>query len=365
MISGEKRRIPFCVRVVADVPTVGRDTLGIGNTKGITLFLEGEAMNSFNNNLLKYTSEEENVLRARLQAIRTAIPAEHPSEKGRSVEMAVHRFFRDILPNEYGLTTGFIAYHVNECIEETRTPTENGVRYHYRYNHETDAIALSSQLDLIIYDAMRYAPIARIEGCDIVPLEAVFGYVEVKSWIDNSRDNSGMTPLQKILRQSQKLRDMKVKLYWLSEPDTYTKVVLMPFPLIETIPIRAYAFVLSTDESLGGPSQIKELLEQKESRSLNGFLTSMYIQSCGHFWSHHAETVDDPKIGTFEYSEEHPLAAFKIALLASLSRFPRADRTWTLALDRYYTNAYARAAEVTVTKAKGKVPTTEVWIGEP
>ncbi len=228
-------------------------------------------MESFNSNLLKFTTEEENILRARLQAIRVAIPPEHPSDKGRSVELAVYKFFRDILPNEYGLTTGFIAYHTNDCIEETIVPTETGHRYDYRYTPDRDAIALSSQLDLIIYDSIRFAPIARLESCDIVPFEAVIGYVEIKAWINNDRDKPGLTPLQNILSQSKNLRDIKVKLFWLSEPGKYTKTFLLPSPLVEAIPIRSYVFVLSVDKSLGGFMGIKEQLESEESKNLGGF----------------------------------------------------------------------------------------------
>ena len=139
----------------------------------------------------------------------------------------------------------------------------------------------------------------------------------------------------------------------------------MPYPLVETIAIRSYAFIMSADQSLGGLNGIKNLLEERETQSIDGFLTSMYIQDCGYFRSHHAETTDDSQIGTFECIEEHPLVAFKIALLGSLSRFPRADRAWTVAIDRYYDNSSVRAADVTVTKEKGKVPTVEVWVGEP
>ncbi len=74
----------------------------------------------------------------------------------------------------------------------------------------------------------------------------------------------------------------------------------------------------------------------------------MYIQDCGYYRSHHAETDDDPEIGTNECTDENTLAAFKMDLLTSLSRYQRADRYWTLAIDRYYSNSHARRSVGTV-----------------
>jgi len=101
------------------------------------------------------TRLEDAALSAKLEAVRAIIA--HAGEKGRALEEAVTSLLRDILPAEYGLSTGFIAYHADE------------------------AVRLSPQLDIIIYDAVRTGPLARFTACDVIPLEAVLGYVEVKA----------------------------------------------------------------------------------------------------------------------------------------------------------------------------------------
>src|SRR5688572_5703854 len=100
---------------------------------------------------------EEALLRARLEATRRAIS--HPGDKGRNLELQVRRVLRELLPSEYGLTTGYVVWL-----------SPNGPQ-------------LSTQLDVIIYDAVRYSPVVSLESCDVLPLEAVYGYVEVKASI--------------------------------------------------------------------------------------------------------------------------------------------------------------------------------------
>ena len=84
---------------------------------------------------------EEDLLVAKLESVRASIS--HAGEKGRALERAVHSLLRSILPAEYGLSTGFVVFH-----------TDDGPR-------------LSSQLDIIIYDAIRSGPIISIETCDV------------------------------------------------------------------------------------------------------------------------------------------------------------------------------------------------------
>ena len=93
---------------------------------------------------------EEELLVAKLQATRKAIF--HAGEKGRALEYEVRTLLRRILPAEYGLSTGFVVYHT------------------------TDGPCLSSQLDIIIYDALRSGPIISLETCDVFPLE---GYLRI------------------------------------------------------------------------------------------------------------------------------------------------------------------------------------------
>ena len=103
---------------------------------------------------------EETLLLARLDAIRSSIT--HSGEKGRALEHAVCSLLRGLLPSEYGLSTGFVVW---------LSPT---------------GPKLSQQLDIIIYYAIRSGPIIKLDTCDVFPLEAVYGYVEVKATLRSS-----------------------------------------------------------------------------------------------------------------------------------------------------------------------------------
>lgn len=97
--------------------------------------------------------------------------------------MSVREFLRELLPAEYGISTGFIAYHIADCIEEHEYTEEGVPTYDCRYIAEKDEIRVSSQIDVIIYDALRFGPIVRLGASDVFPLEAVYAYAEVKSII--------------------------------------------------------------------------------------------------------------------------------------------------------------------------------------
>ena len=146
-------------------------------------------MNSptFEPDLSKLYDIEEAELTARLDATRAVLS--HGGEKGRALEGEVSKLLRPILPSEYGLSTCFIAYE-----------------------DEEGCFRLSSQLDIIIYDALRCGALARFESCDVFPLEAVYGYIEVKAAIDTSTiDKPPLDSLEYCIKKSTELRGMRTR----------------------------------------------------------------------------------------------------------------------------------------------------------
>ncbi len=260
---------------------------------------------------------DEEILSARLSIIRAGIS--HPGEKGTSVEYQVMQFLRSFLPGEYGLSTDFIAYHDN-CI--------SGSEKKPKYNEQKDQILLSPQLDIIIYDALRFGPLLSLGSCDVFPLEAVFAYVEVKSKLES------VTMIRNILKQSRRLRKPQTKFYGAPKKDTYTKTALVAGGKLMSI--RSFVFALDANDALGDHLEIKRKIEE-EIRKTNGFLTGMYVQGKGYFQSHPAETADDPLIGTIDaVAARNALLSFKLSLLSALSRFPRIETNWVPAIHTYY-----------------------------
>ena len=82
---------------------------------------------------------------------------EHPAEKGRIVEAVVKTALRTILPGRFSIGTGFII-------------TASG--------------KVSTQQDLVIYDAVYNAPMILEGGTGLYPVECVYASVEVKSTLD-------------------------------------------------------------------------------------------------------------------------------------------------------------------------------------
>ncbi len=275
------------------------------------------AVSNWNPSFIECVQSDEEMLKLKLASIRAAIS--HPGEKGTSVEYQIKEFIKSFLPGEYGISSGFIAYHEN-CIA--------GPDECLQYEPNKDKVSLSTQLDIIIYDALRFGPLLSLGSCDVFPLEAVYAYIEVKAKIEPGN------MLRKLLAQSYKLRSMQTKFYVVPKDKTYTRTVLAGGPRMMSI--RSFVVALDADECLRDHTSIGKKIES-EIRNTNGFLSGMYIQSKGYFRSHHSETTDDPLNGTVEtYPAEGALLNFKLSLLSALSRFPRINTNWVPAISTYY-----------------------------
>ena len=94
---------------------------------------------------------------ARYEALAKSL-VEHKPEKGRIVEGVMKAALRTILPGRFSIGTGFAV-------------TASG--------------RASPQLDIVIYDGMTNAPILLEGGTGLFPIECIFGFIEVKSTLDN------------------------------------------------------------------------------------------------------------------------------------------------------------------------------------
>jgi hypothetical protein len=137
---------------------------------------------------------EDEYLTSKLKTARAAFPM-HEYEKGASLENVARDFIRTFLPAEYGLGTGFIVW---------REEPKNGTR---KSNGLGDIPkVVSPQLDIIIYDALRCSPIADLGTAQIFPIEAVYGYVEVKTTFKEY--------IEGILSVAKQLRGVNKRYYW-------------------------------------------------------------------------------------------------------------------------------------------------------
>lgn len=257
---------------------------------------------------------EEELLVAKLKAARMAIV--HAGEKGRALEFEVRTLLRSILPAEYGLSTGFVVYH-----------TDSGPR-------------LSSQLDIIIYDAIRSGPIISLETCDVFPLEAVYGYIEVKATLQSSSDDANKpadNSIEKCLLNNQELRSMVDRRYWVSEAGSPVATMLVKHSWMS---IRSYVFAFepvgSVVNDLGQLAQRIANVSKKQGSPTH--LHGVFIANHGFLYTvpvdvQVANPDDYYHIG---FTSEHSLLAFKSLLLAGLARFPKPQDEWAPAIDQYF-----------------------------
>lgn len=256
---------------------------------------------------------EEKILAARLEAVRASIS--HAGEKGRALEHDVRNLLRGLLPPEYGLTTGFIA-----------SISAFG------------AIELSSQLDIIIYDAIRFSPLIHLESCDVLPLEAVYGYVEVKASLISTSDNADKladNSIESCIEKNVELRRLNKRVFNVTiEGSPITTQTIRT----EWMAPRAYVVAFEAAGSVAKDAdafatRVAEVLKRNRQAHLHGVL----IPGQGFYYTRAVDVrvASDDDYSHVLYTTDHPLLAFKTWLVQGLASFPRAPEDWTPALDVY------------------------------
>lgn len=262
----------------------------------------------------KLNEIDEQLLLAKLEAARAAIA--HSGEKGRTLEGEVSALLRSFLPSEYGLSTGFVAYHGKGRVK------------------------LSSQLDVIIYDALRSGPIVRLATCDVFPLEAVYGYIEVKATIQSTSDDAeeyADNSIEKCLLQNKEIRSMEIRKYWTpGERSTLSRLRADKW-----MQIRSYVFAFEPQgEVAKDPEAFAKRMSNFGKRlGQPTHMHGVFIAGQG-FYRHYPVAPEDPKekenLYRVDYTTEQPFAYFKWSLIHALSRFPRYPEHWTPAIEKYY-----------------------------
>jgi hypothetical protein len=269
-------------------------------------------MNSSHPNFSELTKIEEELLVAKLRAIRNSIS--HPSEKGRSLEIHVHNILRDFLPSEYGLSTGFVVWL------------------------SPDGVRMSSQLDIIIYDAIRFGPLIRLDACEVFPLEAVYGYIEVKASLKSSKSsNPPRDSIEACVNQNLAIRKMNQRHFWAPNGSSPVETELIEQSWLS---LRSYVFAFESVGSIAGniPALAKRLANQLKIVGTPAHLHGVYIADRGFIYTRPVNDSMDDEDDDFHvrFTEEHSLVAFKSSLVQALSTYPRPKSNWVPAFDKYY-----------------------------
>ena len=284
----------------------------------------------------KFTSIEKDVLTARLKSIRAVL--QHAGEKGRVLEHEVASLIRVFLPNEYGLSTGFIAYHGN------------------------DGPNLSSQLDILIYDAVRGNPLINLGTCVVIPIEFVYAYIEVKATLKSSSDSAKKyadNSIERCIQKSKEIRSIIKRKFRIPVQGSTTKVQLIEK---DCLPIRSYVFTFQAEGSVAkDPRAMAERLANFLKQTGNpAHLHGVFLADGAYF---ETVPVDSAKAGPSDYfhiryTTDNTLGMFKTSLISALTRFTRIPENWVPALDQYQ-GSVGNWEEIAPNKSKSGKPRYE------
>jgi len=259
---------------------------------------------------------EEDILSKRWQIIRYAIA--HNGEKGFAAEYEVQQLIRSILPNEYGITTGFIIYQANpNYINDNKSEPE-----------------LTKQLDIIIYDAIKCTPLIRLGSCDVVPIEAVYAYIEIKGCLYKNQ-------IKEIVQDSGSIRNITKRYYYETAGSTNAILKVIGESNENAYPIRAYVICLDSQEGLQADDVKIELEKNIKEIGGNSFISGMLVSGNSFLFSHSVNSKDKNDIENKDkvyLLKDKPLMRFKWRINEDLSRFFRIPSEWTPALEIYSGN---------------------------
>jgi hypothetical protein len=140
----------------------------------------------------------------------------HRAEKGRIVEAVVKTALRAILPGRFSIGTGFAI-------------TASG--------------KTSSQLDLVIYDAMFNAPIILEGGTGLFPIECIYGFVEVKSLL-NGKEIEAATKAIGVIRG---FANEKRYVVYGARKDEHNNPVTAELEIAVTLAPRSFLLAINSD----------------------------------------------------------------------------------------------------------------------
>ncbi len=152
----------------------------------------------------------------------------HYVERGRNDEHRLINFLKQVLPQRFGIGTGFVV--------SSELQTES-----------------SNQNDIIISDELYNSPLHRELVAQVYPIETVYATIEVKGTLSKHKRSNGKTDFDQVLENISKIRRLaKDKYYveYLSEPKNKQnpdQLVVKKHSYSIALPPRGYLFAYHTE----------------------------------------------------------------------------------------------------------------------
>jgi hypothetical protein len=147
----------------------------------------------------------------------------HCGERGRNDEQRLISFLKQILPQRFGIGTGFIV--------SSDSQNES-----------------SNQTDIIIFDELYNSPLHRELAAQVYPIETIYATVEVKGSLSKQKRPDGKTDFDQVLENISKIRSLAKDKYYVEYRSKHkderhpNQSVAKKYSYRITLPPRGYLF---------------------------------------------------------------------------------------------------------------------------
>jgi len=233
----------------------------------------------------------------------------HSGERGRNDEQRLINFIRQVLPQRFGIGTGFIV------------SSDSQVRS-------------SRQTDIIISDEFFNSPLHRELSAQVYPIEIIYATIEVKGTLYKYSRSNGKTDFDQVLENILKIRQLAKKKHYIeyrSEPKDKKRpnqLVTKKYSISNTLPPRGYLFAYHTDdwnELDDFVASLQVALQKHKDTHINGAIV------LNKNWFVKQKPYSDETIELIGY-EDNCLLRFANSLLHGIQSIPMN----MIDLDRYY-----------------------------
>lgn len=254
-----------------------------------------------------YFSAIQKILEIQRDILTGVLP--HNNERGRNDEQRLINFLRQVLPQRFGMGTGFVV--------------------------SSDSHAGSSrQNDIIISDEFFNSPLHRELSAQVYPIETIYATIEVKGTLSKCGRSDGKTDFDQVLDNILKIRQLAKKKHYVeyrSEPKIKKKpnqLMTKKRSISNTLPPRGYLFAYHTDdwnELDDFVASLKAALQKHKKTHIHGAIV------LNKNWFVKQKPYSDEDIALIGY-EDNCLLRFTNSLLDGIQSMPMN----MIDLDRYY-----------------------------
>lgn len=217
----------------------------------------------------------------------------HRAEKGRIVESVVKAALRSILPGRFSIGTGFAI---------------------------TSSGKTSSQLDLVIYDAISNAPMILEGGTGLFPIESIYAFIEVKSSLDGAAVASACEAISTVRSFASEKRYV---IYGARDVGDGKMVTVEQEVTYDLAP---RSFIFAIDSPYGAITALEQKLGDETTRTA-AHVHGLAVLEKDWFIAQKAHERDH----TFERQDDHAFSAFCASVLyciQSVQMYPASMRSY-------------------------------------